>query len=112
MSDQSQIRVQLFSQYSLTDRGQKVLVYAGGNNDEEPFVEVAKSEDLEMETLPENAYQEVIIDRNFTSKELLQPDEVIDIDSGVRLLFTVHKNKPATGTAIDVCKLTKCKPDL
>lgn len=34
MSDQSQIRAQLFSKYSLIDRGQKVLVYAGGNNDE------------------------------------------------------------------------------
>ena len=34
MSDQSQIRAQLFSKYSLTDRGQKILVYAGGNNDE------------------------------------------------------------------------------
>ncbi len=34
MSDQSQIRAQIFSKYSLTDRGQKVLVYAGGNNDE------------------------------------------------------------------------------
>lgn len=34
MSDQSQIRAQLFSKYSLTDRGQKVLVYAGGNNEE------------------------------------------------------------------------------
>lgn len=29
-----QIRAQLFSKYSLTDRGQKILVYAGGNNDE------------------------------------------------------------------------------
>ncbi len=34
MSDQSQIRAQLFSKHSLIDRGQKVLVYAGGNNDE------------------------------------------------------------------------------
>lgn len=34
MSDQSQIRAQLFSKYSLMDRGQKVLVYAGGNNEE------------------------------------------------------------------------------
>ncbi len=34
MADQSQIRAQLLSKYSLTDRGQKVLVYAGGNNDE------------------------------------------------------------------------------
>ena len=34
MSDQSQIRAELFSKYSLTDQGQKVLVYAGGNNDE------------------------------------------------------------------------------
>ena len=34
MSEQSQIRAQLFSKYSLTDQGQKVLVYAGGNNDE------------------------------------------------------------------------------
>lgn len=34
IADQSQIRAQLFSKYSLTDRGQKVLVYAGGNNDE------------------------------------------------------------------------------
>ncbi len=33
-SDQSQIRAQFFTKHSLTDRGQKVLVYAGGNNDE------------------------------------------------------------------------------
>jgi hypothetical protein len=33
-ADQSQIRAQLFSKYSLADRGQKVLVYVGGNNDE------------------------------------------------------------------------------
>ncbi len=34
ISDQSQIRAQFFSKYSLADQGQKVLVYAGGNNDE------------------------------------------------------------------------------
>lgn len=34
MVEQSQIRAQLFSKYSLTDQGQKVLVYAGGNNDD------------------------------------------------------------------------------
>src|SRR3989338_5309178 len=33
-SEQSAIRAQLFSTYSLTDQGQKVLVYAGGNNEE------------------------------------------------------------------------------
>lgn len=32
-SEQSHIRAQLFSKYSLVDRGQKVLVYVGGNND-------------------------------------------------------------------------------
>ena len=32
--DQSQIRAELFAKYSLIDQGQKVLVYAGGNNDE------------------------------------------------------------------------------
>ena len=32
--DQLQIREQLFAKHSLPDRGQKVLVYAGGNNDE------------------------------------------------------------------------------
>lgn len=32
--DQSQVRAQLFAKHSLIDRGQKVLVYAGGNNDE------------------------------------------------------------------------------
>ncbi len=32
--DQAQIRAQLFAKHSLVDRGQKVLVYAGGNNDE------------------------------------------------------------------------------
>jgi hypothetical protein len=32
--DQAQIRAQLFAKHSLPDRGQKVLVYAGGNNDE------------------------------------------------------------------------------
>jgi len=34
LSDQKLIRAQFFSDNSLTDRGQKVLVYAGGNNDE------------------------------------------------------------------------------
>ncbi len=34
MSEKSHTRAQLFSKYSLADRGQKVLVYAGGNNDE------------------------------------------------------------------------------
>jgi hypothetical protein len=33
-SEQSHIRAQLFSKYSLIDRGQQVLVYMGGNNDE------------------------------------------------------------------------------
>lgn len=33
-SEQSLIRAQLFSKHSLIDQGQKVLVYAGGNNDE------------------------------------------------------------------------------
>jgi len=33
-SDHKQIRTQLFSKYSLQDQGEKVLVYAGGNNDE------------------------------------------------------------------------------
>jgi hypothetical protein len=32
--DQAQIRAQLFAKHSLVHRGQKVLVYAGGNNDE------------------------------------------------------------------------------
>lgn len=33
-SDHKQIRAQLFSKYFLEERNQKVLVYAGGNNDE------------------------------------------------------------------------------
>jgi hypothetical protein len=33
-SDQGQLRAQLFSNLSLPDRGQKILVYAGGNNEE------------------------------------------------------------------------------
>jgi hypothetical protein len=34
ISDHNQLRSALFSQYPITDRGQKVLVYAGGNNTE------------------------------------------------------------------------------
>ena len=34
LSDHDLIRTQIFSRYSLTDQGQKVLVYAGGNNQE------------------------------------------------------------------------------
>jgi hypothetical protein len=33
-SDHALIRSQLLSKYALTDQGQKILVYAGGNNDE------------------------------------------------------------------------------
>ncbi len=34
LSDKKQIRTQFFSQHALKDEGQKVLVYAGGNNEE------------------------------------------------------------------------------
>ena len=79
--------------------------------DEEALVDVAKSEDLGMDNFHENAYQEVIIDRNFTRKELLESQETINIYSGIRIVFTMYQDKPTTGTSVDACKLTKCKSE-
>jgi hypothetical protein len=79
--------------------------------EDESEVQVVKAQDLGYQRFGGNAYQEVIMQRNFGRDQVSGRNQMSPQATNyqaIRVVFSAFKDKPK-GPSVDACKLTKCE---